>query len=317
MIVEFEPKGHVYSVNGEIATISVTELLAKHKLAPSYSGISKARLKASADKGKEVHKDLENILNQKDYEPTTEQGKQFAEWVKANLDCGVGEQVLGFEDNGFVIAGTADFMGILKNGTLVIGDHKNTSKFHREYVTWQVNLLDYFARKLGNEKINGNLLKWGGAKEFYCFHYDPKTCEMKIYELDKIDDCEIEKLIECERNGQIYQRPNLVIDNELREKFLLAEEQLVLAEIKHKQAELEAKKIREEILQAFEKQNIKSWESPNGRIKATYVGQQDSLVVDSSKLKSKYPQVWADCRKLSHKKAYIQIKVRGENEDEF
>ena len=106
MIVDFEEKGHIYSVNGEIASISVTELLAKHGLAPDYSGISKAKLKESADNGKAVHKDLEDILNVAGYEPKTEQGKHFAEWVKENLDCGVGEQKLGYEYNGLIIAGT-------------------------------------------------------------------------------------------------------------------------------------------------------------------------------------------------------------------
>ena len=106
MIVDFEEKGHIYSVNGEIASISVTELLTKHGLSP-YSGVNKAKMKESADVGKEIHKDLEDILNVAGYEPKTEQGKQFAEWVKENLDCGVGEQMLGFESYGLVIAGTA------------------------------------------------------------------------------------------------------------------------------------------------------------------------------------------------------------------
>ena len=169
MIVDFEEKGHIYSVNGEIASISVTELLTKHGLSP-YSGANKAKMKESADVGKEIHKDLEDILNVAGYEPKTEQGKQFAEWVKENLDCGVGEQMLGFESNGLVIAGTADVMAIAKDKTLIIADHKNTSQFHREYVSWQVSILDYFARKLGKEKINGKLLNWKGAKRFICFH---------------------------------------------------------------------------------------------------------------------------------------------------
>ena len=99
-------------------------------------------------KGKEVHKDLENVLNTAGYEPKTEQGKQFAGWVKENLDCGVGEQVLGFERDGFILAGTADIMAISKKRKnlllLTIRTHRNFI----EYVSWQVSLLDYMARKL-------------------------------------------------------------------------------------------------------------------------------------------------------------------------
>ena len=56
MQVDFEEKDHVYFVNGEIASISVTELLHKHGLAPNYGTTPKERLEASAQKGKEVHK---------------------------------------------------------------------------------------------------------------------------------------------------------------------------------------------------------------------------------------------------------------------
>lgn len=311
MFIEFEEKNHVYSVNGEIASISVTELLAKHGLAPDYSGINKKKLNESAKKGKEVHKDLENILRIAGYEPTTEQGKQFKEWVDNNLDCGVGEQMLGYERDGMIIAGTADVMGISKDRTfVVIGDHKNTAKFHREYVSWQVSLLDYFARKLGREKINGKILNWGGAKYFYCFHYDPKTAKMTVYELEKIADEEIEKLLDCEYNNTLYERPMLVIDPELQERYLQAEEAFMEIEEKAKQAQATRDGVRAEMLALFERQGIKSWESPNKKLLVTYVAPQDRISVDSNKLKKNFPQVYAECQKLSKIKAQIRVTVR-------
>ena len=224
MKIAFEERNHVYAINGEIATTSVTELLAKHGLAPNYTGASRAKLQESADKGKAVHKDLEEIVNDLSHVPTTEQGKQFREWATMNLKMGVAEQKIGFEFEGFSIAGTIDLIGIDYEDRLIIGDHKNTSKFHREYVSWQVSLYDYFLRRLGKETINGRgFAGWSGAKKFYCFHYDPKTAKMTIYELEKIADEEIEKLIECERKGEKYVRPNLYLAKEMQDKFLLAE----------------------------------------------------------------------------------------------
>lgn len=315
MIVEFEEKGHIYSINGEIASISVTELLAKHGLAPDYSGINEQKLKESADKGKEIHKDLENILNEINYTPKTEQGKQFKKWVDENLDCGKGEQMLGYERDGLLIAGTADVMALSKDEKRIIADHKNTAKFHREYVSWQVSLLDYFAKRLGKEKINGKVLNWKGAKFFYCFHYDPKTAEMKVYELEKVPDEEIEKLLQCEFDGTTYQRPTLIVDPELEKRFLSAEEYLVQAETIYKQAQDNAKAIREEMLAIFEKQGIKSWESPNKKLKVTYVEPIDRISVDSKKLKEKYPQVYSECQSLTKVKAQIRVKVRDEEDE--
>lgn len=315
MIVEFEEKGHIYSVNGEIASISVTELLAKHGLAPDYSGINKQKLRESADKGKEVHKDLENILNEPNYKPKTEQGKQFAQWVNEHIDCGVGEQKLGYEKDGMIIAGTADMMGISKDRKrLIIGDHKNTTKFQREYVSWQVSLLDYFARKLGKEKINGKLLNWKGAEEFYCFHYDPKSGELTVYKLEKIDDQEIEKLLECEYKGEIYQRPVLVIDPELEKRYLEAETQFMTIEAAAKDLQAKRDELRGELVKLFEAQGIKSWESNNGKLLVTYVAPQEQNRVDSKKLKEKYPQAYIDCQKLVKVKASVRVTMREDEE---
>lgn len=316
MQIEFEEKGHIYSVNGNIASVSVTELLAKHGLAPSYDGVSKTKLKATAETGKAVHKDLENILNVAGYTPKTKQGEQFAKWVAENLDCGVGEQMLGYEYNGMVIAGTADIMAIAKDKTLVVADHKNTAKFHREYVSWQVSILDYFARKLGREKVNGKILNWKGAKKFYCFHYDPNNGKMTVYELKKVEDEEIERLIEAEYNNEIYHRPALVIDPELEERYLKAEEGFLELESKVKEIQAVRDNLRNEILELFEKQGIKSWESPDGQLLVTYVAPIDRISVDSTKLKSKYPQVFTDCQKLTHTRAQLRVKVRGEEDGE-
>lgn len=313
MKIAFEERNHVYAINGEIATTSVTELLAKHGLAPNYTGASRAKLQESADKGKAVHKDLEEIVNDLSHVPTTEQGKQFREWATMNLKMGVAEQKVGFEFEGFSIAGTIDLIGIDYEDRLIIGDHKNTSKFHREYVSWQVSLYDYFLRRLGNETINGRGFSgWTGAKKFYCFHYDPKTAKMTIYELEKIADEEIEKLIECERKGEKYVRPNLYLDKEMQDKFLLAEQLLAQKQAEYKQAEAEADKIREEILQAFEKQHILSWESPNKKVKVTYVHKTDIESVDKAKLKKDFPTVYNKVIKLTSRKAYIKIETKGE-----
>ena len=131
---------------------------------------------------------------------------------------------------------------------------------------------------------------------------------MTVYELEKVADEEIERLIECEYKGETYQRAVLVVDPELQSKFLQAEEYLAQVET--------AKAIREQMLSLFEKQGIKSWESPSGKIKVTYVEPTDRVGVDSAKLKKEYPQVFSDCQKLTKVKSQIRVKVRGDEDDE-
>lgn len=303
-------------VSGNLADASVTELLHKHGLAPKYDGISEKVLKRAANEGKKVHKDLENVLNERNYEPTTKQGESFAKWVKENLDCGVGEQKLGFVTDIITLAGTADVMGFLKDGTAFIADHKNTSQFHKEYVEWQTSLLDYMARKLGTEKVNGKALNWKGAKKLFCFLYDKETGELTVKELDKIPDEEIEKLINCEIKGEKYQRPALVVESELIESFEKAEKELMLIEDNYKQAKARAEEFRNKLLQLLESQKIKSWESPDRSLKVIYLAPMSKTRVDEKLLKKEFPLAYSKCLKVVNTKSSVRI-LKREVGDEF
>lgn len=315
MNITFTEKGHVYSVNGEIASISVTELLARHKLSPDYAGVSKKVLSQKAEQGTRIHKDLESVLNVVGYVPTTEQGKRFSEWVSNNIDCGVGEQKLALEYKGIIMAGTADVMGIMKDGTLFIGDHKNTSKIYNEYVSWQVSLLDYMARKIGDEKVNGRKLNWKGAKHFYCFHYNNEG-EMDVRELEKVPDKEIERLLDCEINSEQYQRAELAIEKDMAEQFMQAEKEFFEIETLAKQAKAKRDEMRTKIQALFEAQGIKSWESPDGAIKVTYSLPYGRLDVDGEKLKKDYPMVYEKCLKAVKVAGSIKVKIRRKDDNE-
>lgn len=312
MRIDFDEKNHIYRVDGDIASISVTELLHKHGLAPDYSGVSKTVLKAAAARGKEIHKDLENVCNLKNYTPTTSQGAQFDEWIKQNVDCAAAEQVLAYDFDGMIIAGTADILGFLKNGELFVGDHKTTSTFDREYVSWQVSLLDYMARKNNGRLINDRPIFWRGASKFYCFWYNGDT--MTVKELTKIDDKEIEKLLMAELNGDLYVRPELVVADDLRAQVEIVERVLAKSEADYKQAKENAEKLRAELLAEMERQGIKSYETD--AFKVTYVAPVDRLTVDSKKLKAEYPQAYANCQKLTKVKASVRVTIKGEENEE-
>ena len=310
MKIDFDESTHTYSINGDIASISVTELLAKHHLSPNFDGVDKKLIKKAAEEGRAVHEDLEKIFNEENYELTTEQGKNFEKWVKENVKCGVAEQRLGYEYKGMTIAGTADVMGFLKDDTLFVGDHKNTAQFNREYVSWQVSLYDYFARKLKGEKLNGNIFNWKGAEKFYCFHYDKKkNGELTVFELEKVPDNEIERLIECEYKGEIYERKALVVAPELQLEFTKRQKALIRLEKQLANAKEKMENVREQLIKLFEEQNILQWKTEN--ITVTYVAPTEMHTIDSTKLKRELPQVYDKYQKVTKKKATVRITVKG------
>lgn len=314
MRIDFVEDTHTYLVNGDIASISVTQLLAKHGISPDYSAVDEDRMKESAKAGKEIHKDLENILNQKGYEPKTEQGKNFLQWADDNIDCAVGEQMLAYEHGGMIIAGTADIMGFLKDGTPFIGDHKTTSNFYKESVTWQVSLLDMFAKKMSGSVLNGKQFNWTGASKFFCFHYDTKTGEMQVKELERTPDEEMNNLIEAEYQGGKYQRKALVLEDDLAKQVELAEQALAQAEEQKKIAQKQAEELRSKLIYEMKRQGVKSWETD--KIKATYIYPSERITVDSRVLKSKYPMVYKECTSLSKVKETVRITIRDKENKE-
>lgn len=192
MFIDFSKTNHTYAINGEIVGISVTELLKKHGLAPSFSGVSEEVLAKAAERGKEIHADCEGILNEREYTPATPQGIQFAKWAKENLSSGVAELPLGIDYRDTLIAGTADVMGTLKDGRYVVCDHKTTHVVNKEYVTWQVNLLDYMARKLYEKAkhLTADRLIGRERKPFIAFGIRPtatsKLSSLKRYRTQRL-----------------------------------------------------------------------------------------------------------------------------------
>lgn len=314
MEILFDKEEHRYTANGEIASVSVTQLLRKHGLAPNYSGVSAEVLKASAERGTDIHRDLELLLSMKDYEPFTAEGQAFSKYVDKFIDCAIPEQILGYKYKSMWICGTADVIGYFKDKEkgCFVADHKTTANINKEYVSWQVSILDYMLRKLGKEQINGKSFKgWKGADKFMCFHYG-KDGDLKVVELDKVADEEIERLFECEYKGEIYQRKELVLDDEIETNMITITKQINEYDKAVKILKAEQDKIKELIIKAMKEQGIKSIK--NDFFSIAYIPEQARITVDSKKLKTDYPQVYTECVKLSKVKEQLKITIKGEEE---
>lgn len=311
MIITFNNKEHTYTVDGEIASISVTELLRKHGLAPDYSAVKDSVLEKKRQKGKAIHADLENVCNSNRYTPKTEEGKKFKAWANENLSGAIAEQTLAFRNGDIIIAGTADIMAIGKNGDTIIADHKNMAKVHKESVAWQISLYDYFARQLKSEEINGKPLNWHGATKFLCFQYD--NGEMKTLELEPISDTEIERLLWAELNGETYKKPELELSGALQAKIEKAELAVISAEQVLAKAKAQAIALREELVKQMKEQKVKTFETD--KLKITYVEPSVRNTVDTKILQQFYPMQYLNCLKKTTVKEQVKITIKGEKQN--
>lgn len=300
-------ENHTYIVNGDIAGISVTQLLKKHGLSPSYKGVDIVKLNESAKYGTEVHKDIEIFVANNLWIPETNEGYDYKIWHEANVQEAIAELPIGFEYNGMILAGTCDLLGTLKSGERFIADHKTTKTIYKESVRWQLSLLDYMYRKLGKSRLNGMDFEWKGADKFLVFHY-PDGNLKEVVELEPIEDKEIEKLILAEYNNEIYEKSTLIIAEDIKNQIDAVE--FVLSELKKEQALMEskAKELRALLTEEMRKQKVLTFETE--RVKVSYKGAYNKLQVDSEKLKKEYPFVYSNVVKMVEVKDSIVIKIK-------
>lgn len=77
-----------------------------------------------------------------------------------------------------------------------------------------------------------------------------------------------------------------------------------------KRLEESEKVMKEQLLKAMEKYNVKSFE--NDFLKFTYIAETTRNTVDSAKLKKLHPDIHAECSKTSPVKASVRVKAKDD-----
>lgn len=275
--------------------ISVTTLLRKHGLAPDYSGIPTATLEAKAEYGKLVHKELENYIKSGEIGFTSELA-DFMSYCKENDFAPIDSEFIVYND---VVAGTVDLYGDIQyavdDGVNIMGDFKTTATLHKEAVSWQLSLYAYLYRR-----------QFGGYVDIIkAFHFNNG---LKVVDIPFKPNDEIEKLLEAERNGEIYKGQQLVIAEDLLQQVAAAEEKIKNFELLKKEVESQAEELKKQLVEAMRDQSIKSFENDN--IKITYVAPTTRETIDSAKLKKELPEIAEQYKKISNIKDSVRITLK-------
>ena len=75
-----------------------------------------------------------------------------------------------------------------------------------------------------------------------------------------------------------------------------------------KDLEEQEKDLKYQLKDAMERHDIKSFN--NDVLKITYIAATKAVTVDSKKLKAQYPQIAAECSKISPKAAYVKVELQ-------
>ena len=288
----FNKENHTYTLDGKIL-ISVTQLMRKHGLAPDYSGINETVLQRKAERGTLIHEEIERYIKHGELGFTSEQDDFIGFAKELGLKNMRSEQIV----NNDLVAGTIDLMAerVAGKATIkVLADYKTGTTVDKEAVRWQLSLDE----RLSGEKFD----------EFYVFHLCEKS---KYIPLEHIPAEEVEKLLECERKGEIYKPRTLMVPSELLAAAEQAERAVKVAEAAKKEAEANANEIRAQLIAAMEAQGIKSFETADKSMLITYVAPSVRQGLDGELLKKEHPELVQKYVKTSTVKASVRITVRG------
>lgn len=286
----FDKETHAYYLDGK-KLISVTQLLQKHGLAPNYGEVPAEVLRAKAERGTLIHKEIEYYIKNGSV--------GFTDELSAFINADKGEVLKSeFKVHNDVVAGTGDLL-LYKDGIYTIADIKTTATLHKEAVSWQLSIYAYLLNAI-NKTVH--------VTKGQAFHFD-KDGNLNIVDIQLKPVEEVERLLDCERNGEIYQAPALTNDAQLMQ--LIEVETLIKSiEEQKKKAEEQAQELRSALMEAMEKNGVKTFE--NDRIRITYVEATTRTSIDSTKLKKEMPEIAEKYAKTSQVKATLKITLRGE-----
>jgi regulator of replication initiation timing len=292
-MITFKEDTHEY-FNGDKKLISVTQLMRKHGLAPNYDGIPDAVLRAKAERGTLIHKEIESFITHGEIGFTTEL-LAFKDYLMGRAGGVIGllsETIL----NNDICAGTADLLFIEK-GINTVADIKTTATIHKDAVSWQLSIYAKLASDMRQYKIERGQV----------FHFD-NDGNLNVIDIPLKPVEEVERLFECERKGEIYKQDLTQIDNQAVAKLISLESYIKSIEEQKKAAEAQAVELRAALMEAMEKNGVQSFE--NERIKLTLVAPTTRTAIDSARLKKELPEIAEQYTKTSQVKASLRITLK-------
>ena len=188
--IYFDDTSHSYLLDDDKLLSGVTELMRKHNLSADYSGIPAARLKAAAEAGTAIHRELQEYENGESVFATDlidEYKKLGLRFIESEYPVSDYELVASAID--MVYQGS-------KPDSVILVDIKCTEKYHRRPLEWQLGIYrTLFERQNPCIKVEG----------LYCLHIDKTKRRIRgLIPVDGVSEEEVDALLEAERSGLIY-----------------------------------------------------------------------------------------------------------------
>lgn len=303
--LKFDKETHTYML-GDRKLISVTQLMQKHCLAPDYSNISTDILNAKAERGTLIHKEIEEYVNNDKIGFTPELDNFMAYLSSHTMTDRCYSEIMVCDD---IVAGTIDLILNISSQP-IIADIKTTSTLHKESVSWQLSIYLFLYVNVGNaESFAESIYNLYTGQAFH-FQEDGSLnvidIPLKPYE-------EVDKLIECERKGEIYNKNDTLMVSSENQLQQLQDLEYTIKELDARKKELEAtqEQLKSSLMQVMKDRGLLSVDFEN--LKLTIVSPKPRETVDTTRMKKEIPEIVNKYIKTSESKEYLKITLRGDN----
>lgn len=293
VVARFDEEIHTYYDQDNKPFISTTKLLEVGGITQSYDFVDKDLLKASADKGNLVHKEIEDYIKKGEIGFTKELD-EFINYLKAHKLAPVASELVVNDD---LVAGTIDLVLKAENGELILADVKTTSTIHSDSVSWQCSIYKDLYEHTHDEKIT----------QLQVFHFN-KDGELNVRDLPIKSKEVIDELYEWYKS-----KPDTKFElSSIGQLSELYEVEKIIAYFESQKKEWEEKSnaMRESIVGVMKEKGINKFE--NEKIMITYIAPTIAKTLDTAKLKSEKPEIYNEYLKDTEKKEQVRIKLKGE-----
>ena len=296
MEIKFDENLHKYTVDGK-EVISVTQLLQKHKITPSYDAVDKELLRVASERGTLIHEEVEKWIESGEC-GFTEESEKICDYLFERADENskiMSEQIVAND----VVAGRFDVL-YTHAKKLVLTDIKTGNTKHLFGWSWQLSLYKYLYEKMYGKEIDSLEILWANG-------------DLTVIPCEYVGDDKIENLLKAEREGRLISDVDLGVSEEELEDL-----EGLMQEIKVKEDELKLLKdmvdsVKTVLYGNMEKEGIKTVD--RGKLKITYVAPSSRTSVDSKKLEMEEPEIYKKYIKTTTVAGSIKITLMGEKKN--
>lgn len=298
MEIKFDETLHKYTVDGK-EVISVTQLLQKHRITPSYDAVDKELLRMASERGTLIHEEVENWIKNNET-GFTEEAYYICDYLKDDAFYGsdiLSEQMVAND----VVAGRFDLLYPNGGHKLVLADIKTGNTKHLYGWSWQLSLYKYLYERMYDKKIEYLKILWAHDED------------LTVIPCGYVGDDKIENLLNAEKEGRLISDVDLGVSEEELEDLTELMQEIKVKKEELKVLEDKVGKIQDILYDTMGKEGVKTVD--RGKLKITYVAPSTRVSVDSKKLKEKEPEIYKKYVNTTTVAGSIKITLIGEKKN--